>query len=82
MRWPAVGLVAVCLVFGVGCELWGKRIDDFCVAGKLTTQGASLFNNDPDSANLNRHGDYPYAIKEGDRIVNGQCSELLKELTQ
>ncbi len=68
-------LAIVALVTGCAGTKGGAQIDDWCVAGRLTSESAEWFNSQPEG--WKRHSDYTAPIRKKDRIVSRHCSEAL-----
>ena len=72
---------------GAGCAGGGldglfASVDDTCIAGKLTAEGAAALNADP--LLVNAHGDYMERWKEyreGDRVLGRHCAEGVRALS-
>lgn len=79
----------ILLLFLIGCATTpsvdfkdvGKRVDDLCVAGRVSNNAARLFNQNSGMW-ASKHDDYTWPVAEGDRVVNRRCSECLKSITQ
>lgn len=52
----------------------GMKFDDLCIAGRITAEAAEWLN--ANQAAWKQHSDYEAPIKAGDRLFNGDCSEV------
>lgn len=70
--------LAATLLVGLGCAgtPTGAKIDDQCIAGRLSKEGAAYLNDNPD-AWQKIHGDYTARIEKNDRVLSRDCSEAL-----
>jgi len=83
----ATALLAITLSGSISCAGGGlgglfASIDDSCIAGKLTTEGAAILNDAP--LLVNAHGDYMERWKgyrEGDRVLGRHCAEGVRALS-
>jgi len=80
-------LLTLCLSGSISCAGGGlgglfASVDDTCIAGKLTTEGAMVLNGD--TLLVNAHGDYMERWKgyrEGDRVLGRHCAEGVRALS-
>lgn len=76
-------IVLLCLL--PGCSTLKqvfKKVDDACIVGRLGPTQAERLNEDPEAAWENLHDDYLQPVKAGDRLVNGDCADFSKRITQ
>ena len=69
---------ACALALATGCAgtPLGKRIDDQCVAGRLSEDGAAFLNATPEAWEK-VHRDFSAPIRKNDRVLSRYCSEAL-----
>ena len=72
-------LLIFSLLFLSGCAWFGAAIDDVCIAGRLSQEQANHLNQ---SEWQKRHADYLAPVKAGDRVLNANCSELVKAVAE
>jgi len=89
MKQAPVSLIV--LILSLGCastgsvEDFGKKFDDLCIVGRITSESASALNLS--QSIWKQHTDYtnlrqPEPVKSSDRIFNGNCSEVIKRLAE
>ena len=75
-------LLVLLLLPLAGCAAFGAGVDDACIAGRLTVEGARLLNETEGSVNW--HSDYVARLgmaSERDRILGAHCSEAIKAVS-
>ncbi len=77
--WSLVAAIATNVALSLGCAGFNATIDDACIAGKIGPDAAAWLNANPET--WKRHGDYLGPVKVDDRILNGTCSALVKEVS-
>ena len=84
----AITLLAACATLTklddrLDLKTFGEDFDDLCVVGKVKGDSARWLNSNQGA--WKQHADYadprqPAPIKKGDRLFNGDCSEVTKRL--
>ena len=69
-------IAALILALSLGCAgtKAGMKFDDLCIAGRIKPDAAQWLNENQGS--WKQHSDYGAPIKAGDRLFNGDCSEV------